>query len=402
MDANTTQKTAASSTPAAAPAGSPPAGAITRETASTAIADQGADPEDITSADIAAALAQLSDEPQTAAQTAEPEAPEGADADSPETAAGTDDAAGSAAQPAGESEQPAASQGDDAPAASGDVETASPEAPAETPAATDAKKVPDSVQQRINELTARAKTAEETLAKARERLAAVEAERSSPADSSSLDTIDDLQALEAKHAELVRYHEWALKNPDGGTVPDGQGGQREFTREEMADIRARTFRALQQDLPRRADYLQKRAQFEQVAAQAYPWIKDIHQGPGSVVQSWVEQNPVLRKLGPNYRLITADALVGQTLRMQGIAVDEKLIARLKAESTKPSAKAPTAAATPATPAPRKLPPPAPSRAGSLPARVSPRAAQERATSRALSKGDGNINALTSSIAAKFG
>lgn len=402
MDANTTPKTAASSTPAAAPAGSPPAGAITRATASTAIADQGADPEDITSADIAAALAQLSDEPQTAGTPAEPEAPEGAVADSPEPAAGTEGDAGSATAPAGESEPPAASQGDDAPAASGAVEDASPEATPETPAAEDdAKKVPAAVQQRFNELTARAKTAEETLAKARERLAALEAERSSPADTGALDTIDDLQTLEAKHAELVRYHEWALKNPDGGVVPDGQGGQREFTREEMADIRARTFRALQQDLPRRADFLQKRAQFDQVAAQAYPWVKDIHQGPGAVVQSWVEQNPVLRKLGPNYRLITADALVGQTLRMQGIAVDEKLIARLKAESAKQPAKAATAAPAPAA-TPRKLPPPAPSRAGSLPARVSPRVAQERASSRALSKGDGGINALTSSIAAKFG
>lgn len=401
MIANSTQsKAAAPSTSAAAPSGSQP-DAEKRSAVPAATQDADAESGDITitAADVAAALGQLSDDPKA---SDEPEAgsqkPEdGADEAEQSESAATDEAIEPEAETPAESEEEPAGEGDAAEDAPGAVNDPKPEEEA-------APKKNAAAEARIGELTARAKTAETEAAQLREQLALLRQQSSNEATASQLLAIDTPQDLQREHQRMVRLHEWALKHEaTGGKLPDGKGGEHEFTPEQVLDLKANTFRMLNVDLPQRAHYVQVKQQAEAIAVQAYPWLADTRQGDGARVQQLLEAKPLLRELTPAYRLSAADLLIGEKLRTAGIVVDDKLIARLrdeaKAKGPKPEA---GSQAKPAAPVARRLPPQAPGRPGVMPARVPPRAAQSAAHHKRLSRGDGNVNDLTASIASKFG
>lgn len=398
MNADTnTQKTAAHSTPAAAPADSQSAEEHEPGTADSAgVGTEGADAEEITSADVAEALGQLSDglkadnteDGEDAAKTEE--APDDEASDETPAQAETEEAA--------ESDKEPAAEGDAAGKKSGGEDTESDQkADDEKPAEAEEGKVPPH-QLRINELTARAKSSEEREAQLRERLSALEADRSGQFAESSFDHVEDLQGLAAAKAKLVRLHEWALRHEDGGKLPDGKNGEQEFTREEVANIRAQTFAQLQEELPKREQHLMLRQAVNQEAEKSYPWVRDTRQGMGAELQGAIEALPILRRI-PSYRLIAANALVGEKLRRAGVVVDEALIARLTKEQ---ASKAPGAKAGPnVSQAPRRIPPAAPARHGVVPPRTTPRAAEQHRARKSLSRSDGNVDALTASIAAKM-
>lgn len=394
-----TSNAAASSTPAAALPGSH----LEDEVQPAAAADAGADTEDVTSADIGAALAQLSDEPRTATEE-EPGAPEKLAEGAEAPAAGAEEQPASEAA-AGETGTEAAPSGEGAAEVPVDDEKKAKPAEGEAkPGAEDeAQKKLTGSQERINELTARSKTAEDALAKANERLAALDAANSGRLEPSVLENVDTLDALAAKRSQLIKLHQWALTHPGGGELKaaDGKSDPIAYDADAVANMAAATFELIHEALPAREQYLRSREQSDAQAVTSYPWIKDTRNGAGAQVQAMIEAKPGIRRLGPEYRLIAADALIGQTLREAGIAVDGKLVDRLKAEAKTrkvPGAGAPVVAAAVA----RRIPPAAPSRPGVVPARAAPGAAAARSAQKSLSKSDGNLGALTASIAAKFG
>jgi len=397
MDANkTTQKSAAPSKPAAQPSGSQPGEEKPVAKAQAAAADFGTDAEQVTEGDILSALGQLSDGPKTektdtkSGKAAEPKAAEDATEEIPATEPDVPESSG-------ELEDEPAPSGDDAAATSGETDnppaTEEPLAEAEEE---DPKKV-SPAQQRINELTARAKTSEEALAQARERLASFEAESSGRFDAGFLDHVDTPEALSQHRQQVVLLHQKLLKSPQGIELPDPnqKGKTIQYDAEGVADLLGQTFMLVHEAIPARERFLKARADADLSAVNAYPWLKDSRQGQGAQVQAVLQQNPALRKIGPNYRLVAADALIGQTLREAGIAVTPSLIARLKQDTSKPGKPAST------TTAPRKAPPPAPARAGVIPARATARDAQNSAAEKRLRNGNGNVNDLTASIAAHF-
>jgi len=378
MSATLTQpKSTAPSKPAVPPTGSLPAEDTTPNPAPAAVTDTGTDAEQPTEDDILAALGQLSEGPK--AETETPEAPA---ADAP--AEPTEEEA-----PAESEEEPAA-QGDAADDTPGDVDE--PESPTEDTA----KPKPSPAQARINELTARSKSAEEALTKANERLASYEAEQSGRFDAGALEHVDSTEALLKHRSQLVALHQKLLKSPQGIELPDPADRTKLVSHdaEQVADLLGQTFYLLHEAIPQREQYLKTRDQYNQTAETVYPWLKDSRQGPGAQVHGVIAQNPAIRRIGPNYRLVAADALIGQTLREAGVAVTPQLIAKLKAQA-KDSAPPKSAVV------PRRIPPAAPSSAGTVPPRSTPRANQGQAADKRLSRGNGNVNDLTASIAARL-
>lgn len=380
MDATNQPKRTAPSTPPVPPAASPaaesPAGATTGTdtfSKSVLLAELGLSPEghfqapEVPPADAGSAAAD-----QAPAPVAEAEAAADEPAPQPEAAAAES-----------ESTEPAASS------EPGEASGASEENPPAEPPEEEETKSP--LQQRIDELTAGRKSAEEQAARLREQLAEAQARASGALEASPLAMIDNLPTLQMKRDQLVILHQWALENPDGGTMPGKEGGEPiAYSREEVARIQGQTFRLLNREVPQRAAYLQARAQADSVALQSYPWLKSVGTGYGAEVQQAIEQVPVLRSL-PGYRLITANALIGEKLRAAGIRVDEALIARLRREQ---------GAAAPAKPVPPKAPS-APARPGTVPPRTAPKASLQRSAARQLAANPGSQDALESAIAAKL-
>lgn len=317
-----------------------------------------------------------------------------------------------AAQAAGEltDDQAAAASGEEAPAEGEEAQAASdaasaeesPESqpkaqPADAAAEADKAKTPEGVQTRINELTARAKTAEEQLAAANEQLAAYRARDEGALTPDVLDHVETLEDLATAQKRYNALLSWAIQNPDGGKL-----GDKEYTAEEVRMLHAEAQSLINEAIPQRRDYIAKRSEFDREAVNFYPWLKDTTKGAGALVAQAIKEMPLLRKM-PNYRLAVADAVVGQALRHAGVQLTDTLLKRLADEARArgkgaPAAKQPAAAAARSGPA---KPPGAPAKAGVLPPRLSPRAAAAKAASQRLRRSQGTEDDLAESIASKL-
>jgi len=376
MSANLTTISAAPSPSPAQPDTSPVSG-------DTSDADFGLP----SAADITAALDELN--PTTQAEVdpaaASPEADDDADTATEEAVAATlsDEAAAPASD---ESTPPSEGQppdGDPAPVAVDPDVAAAPN-----------KR--DGRNDRIDELTARAKSAEEKLAQASERLASFEARDTNRLEPDVLEAIDDPAQLAAQRSRWTKLHEWAIRHEhaDVATLPDGKGGTQEFDREQVSALKAQTFSLLNEAAPKREQFLQTRAQVDAYATQAYPWLANTKAGDGATVAKLLSDLPVLRTL-PGGKLLASDAFIGGVFRAHGITVSKELIERLakEAKASAPRAGQPARASTPVRA------PAAPSRPSTVPARLDRRQTQSRQADQRITRERGSEDSLAQSIAA---
>lgn len=337
-------------------------------------------------ADISAALDELNPTTQADADPAatSPEADDEADTATEEAVAATlsDEAAAPASDestPPSEGQPP---EGEAAPVAADPDVAAAP-----------SKR--DGRNDRIDELTARAKSAEEKLAQASERLATFEARDTNRLDPDVLEAIDDPAQLAAQRSRWTKLHEWAIRHEhaDIATLPDGKGGQQEFDREQVSALKAQTFSLLNEAAPKREQFLQTRAQVDAYATQAYPWLANTKAGDGATVAKLLSDLPVLRTL-PGGKLLASDAFIGGVFRAHGITVSKELIERLakEAKASAPRAGQPRASTPLRAPA-------APSRPSTVPARLDRRQTQSRAAEQRITREKGSEDSLAESIAA---
>jgi hypothetical protein len=376
MSANLTKISAAPSPSPAQPDTSPVSG-------DTSDADFGLP----SAADISAALDELNPTTQ-------------ADADPAATSPEADDEADTATE-----EAVAATLSDEAAAPASDESTPSPEGqPPEgeaAPVAADpdvaaAPSKRDGRNDRIDELTARAKSAEEKLAQASDRLASFEARDTNRLEPDVLEAIDDPAQLAAQRSRWTKLHEWAIRHEhaDVATLPDGKGGTQEFDREQVSALKAQTFSLLNEAAPKREQFLQTRAQVDAYATQAYPWLANTKAGDGATVAKLLSDLPVLRTL-PGGKLLASDAFIGGVFRAHGITVSKELIERLakEAKASAPRAGQPARASTPVRA------PAAPSRPSTVPARLDRRQTQSRQADQRITRERGSEDSLAQSIAA---
>jgi len=376
MSANLTTNSAAPSPSPAQPDTSPVSG-------DTSDADFGLP----SAADISAALDELNPTTQ-------------ADADPAATSPEADDEADTATE-----EAVAATLSDEAAAPASDESTPSPEGqPPEgeaAPVAADpdvaaAPSKRDGRNDRIDELTARAKSAEEKLAQASDRLASFEARDTNRLEPDVLEAIDDPAQLAAQRSRWTKLHEWAIRHEhaDVATLPDGKGGTQEFDREQVSALKAQTFSLLNEAAPKREQFLQTRAQVDAYATQAYPWLANTKAGDGATVAKLLSDLPVLRTL-PGGKLLASDAFIGGVFRAHGITVSKELIERLakEAKASAPRAGQPARASTPVRA------PAAPSRPSTVPARLDRRQTQSRQADQRITRERGSEDSLAQSIAA---
>ena len=376
MSANLTTNSAAPSPSPAQPDTSPVSG-------DTSDADFGLP----SAADISAALDELNPTTQ-------------ADADPAATSPEADDEADTATE-----EAVAATLSDEAAAPASDESTPSPEGqPPEgeaAPVAADpdvaaAPSKRDGRNDRIDELTARAKSAEEKLAQASDRLASFEARDTNRLEPDVLEAIDDPAQLAAQRSRWTKLHEWAIRHEhaDVATLPDGKGGTQEFDREQVSALKAQTFSLLNEAAPKREQFLQTRAQVDAYATQAYPWLANTKAGDGATVAKLLSDLPVLRTL-PGGKLLASDAFIGGVFRAHGITVSKELIERLakEAKASAPRAGQPARASTPVRA------PAAPSRPSTVPARLDRRQTQSRQADQRITRERGSEDSLAESIAA---
>lgn len=384
MNANTS-KTAGAPTPAAEP------------TASQASESPGANTATADDFDIAGALGLPAEGQETEAEDKEPvdadaEATKGDD-ESPDADEADPEQTETEPAAADESAEETAPSDEAAPEAGASEEGKEEPAPEEPSPEEEPKgKTPEWAQKRFDELTAARKSAEEEAKSLREQNSALKAAANGTLQGSPLDFIDTPQQLDDLRRDTEKLNEWAIRNRNGGAL-----GERDYSAEEVAAIEAETSKQLRSTIPERSQYVQAKQHYDQLARQTYAWLGDTKQGDGATVQGVLERYPQLRAL-PNHRFVVANALLANRLLEKGVVLDNALIDRLGKEAAAKKA----GTATPAKP-PQSLrkPPAAPARAGTMPARTTPRAAQQRHAEQRVSQSNPSMDDIAESIAAKL-
>lgn len=227
-----------------------------------------------------------------------------------------------------------------------ETDTARPEEEKETAKAREdeepdtAKPEGEEVQKRINELTARAKTAEEGLRQAQADLAEAKSRAESGAKPDRQDEAapgrgPDLFGLDAEGLAEVqrceRVRDWALANPDGGELP-GPDGQPEFISPAragaaLAEAQA-TIAAIR--VHSRERWQQAKAATDDYVKQVYPALAD---AKSEDAQAMARTLKALPELG---RVPDAKVWIGRMLR--GFRAEQEELKQRQAAAATPAAK----------------------------------------------------------------
>jgi len=218
---------------------------------------------------------------------------------------------------------------------------------------------------RVGELTKARRTAEEERDALRIENASLKAHGG--ADSRPIATPNDPLAdvldeptLNATVARAQSLKTWAIANLDGGTMPDGKGGEVEFDADKVKEILANVDAVLTVHAPNRKNYLQAAGAFEAAALERYPELKKADSPETKAVEAIVRDMPELKRF-PNWRMIAGHIVAGLKLERDAAAAKakgaKKPAKEVKTVATafKPRTKEPIAPAAPlrSTATPRK-------------------------------------------------
>ena len=182
------------------------------------------------------------------------------------------------------------------------------------------KDVPVGLRKRFKKLTgerdaerARADDLTGQVQQLQQQLAARPGEAEAPV--TAVDQINDAAQLGSFESRLWGLRQKALRNPDGFEEPDGKGGTREVGPEEVRDLLAYTEQALQQQVPRRREFLGMRSRAHALAQEIYPDLAKPDSQLAKMVLSQEQHYAPLVRAFPEARLLIADALVQRANRL---------------------------------------------------------------------------------------
>lgn len=204
-----------------------------------------------------------------------------------------------------------------------DLETTDSEETAETKSEEEEidRGLPKGVKKRIDKLSAKRREAEAEVDRLKSEVERLSQEAVKPAQTptkenpySNLSSIEEV-SREADQAKQIRR--WCEMNPDGAVVTQANGQEVEYSAEEVRNIKIRAMDALEEHLPKRAQYLQNFNQIEQVALKEYPWWKDKAARERQMAETFIKAFPEIQKF-PDYKMVIGDYIRGVKSREQSL------------------------------------------------------------------------------------
>ena len=129
---------------------------------------------------------------------------------------------------------------------------------------------------RINQLTARAKGAEEEVATLKQQIQSIQSQQSQQPTNQSdtkpaLDKINNIADLETLRKEALSAKKWALSNLGRGEVIEVDG--KEYDDDDIRNILTEAEEYLSEGIPQRAQFLQQKQQWTADTVQTFPWTE---------------------------------------------------------------------------------------------------------------------------------
>ena len=181
------------------------------------------------------------------------------------------------------------------------------------------QEISDSVQKRIDKLTAQRKGAEEKAAALEAELTDLKAKfvappPVAPTPDSPLAGIETKAELQERVKLVLRAKSWAIQNLDGGNIDLGEGKTKFLDGPEVKQILANAEEMLSVHVPQRDKYIDAKADFDSLALKSYPSLFKAGSVDNQEMISWLKVFPECRKF-PDITLIIGDAIMGRKVRL---------------------------------------------------------------------------------------
>jgi hypothetical protein len=198
--------------------------------------------------------------------------------------------------------------------ASEGAEDTSEETGDETPELPPKSKGIADMEKRIDKLTAIRRDLEEENRTLKERLETAQPIKLQATSDEPLADLDTEEELQKRTDQMLTLTEWCYENLDGGEAKDPDGNTVEYSPKEVRQRLAAAQKILAVSIPKRRQYLQQRAQWDNATRAAYPQLYDSKSQESRMASAFLQQCPGILKM-PNYQMIIGDAIRGMNDRL---------------------------------------------------------------------------------------
>lgn len=202
--------------------------------------------------------------------------------------------------------------------------------------------LPKGVKKRIDKLTAKRREAEAEVERLRSEVERLSQEAQRPAQIPRSDnpfanvtTMDGLQK-EVEQAKQIRR--WCELNPDGAVVTRENGEEVEYTAEEVRRIKIKAMDALDEHIPKQAQYINALNQYDAIATKDYTWWKDRSSQERQMAESIIKSFPEILR-APDYKLVIGHLITGMKV-YEGSKKGQAVLQRAPSQPKSTSAPAP--------------------------------------------------------------
>lgn len=116
-----------------------------------------------------------------------------------------------------------------------------------------------------------------------------------PTASSPLAHVEDPQSLQRELDDALNAREWAMRNPEGGTMQLSDGKTREVSAEEVREGLVNADRMINQHIPKRMEFLRGRQQYITIAQEKYPDVLKAGTDDHSLYQTLLSHWPEIKR-----------------------------------------------------------------------------------------------------------
>ena len=173
--------------------------------------------------------------------------------------------------------------------------------------------LPKGVKKRIDKLSAKRREAEAEVERLKQEVERLEQEANKPAQvpdaNNPFSHIRSMEEINREADQAKQIRRWCEMNPDGAVVTKSDGEEVEYTAEDIRKIKIKSMDALEEHLPKRAQFLQAYNQFEAVAQKDYVWWKDRSSKERQMAESFIKAFPEILR-APDHKLVLGHLITG--------------------------------------------------------------------------------------------
>ena len=184
----------------------------------------------------------------------------------------------------------------------------------------DEEPVNKGVQKRTDTLTAKRREAEARIAELEEKIKLMEAketEVSTPRNykdqANPYSNLNSRAEIEAEIAQARQVRRWCEENADGVVITQENGEEKIYSAEDVRRIKINAMDALDEHLPKRAQYITAKEQIDKVAESEYKWYKDRSSKELQIAQNFIKAFPEITRF-PDYKIVVGDYIRGMKAR----------------------------------------------------------------------------------------